>query len=167
MVMGSLAESWKAFGVARRIARCILGIVMASVCLHCLCAMWVDTSSAILGNVIVKVHEWCLVCYRWLALCLRNNFHLAYRFSCLVRIVSPCQTDGFCVAYLSYGIVLVDHSCFRLVSFHGIGRTMKQSFWSTVLMHALMLWPIERCLESWIWKTMWARGLMDPCFALI
>ena len=73
-----------------------------------------------LGKSIVKVHEWCLVCYGWLALCLRNNFHLANLFSCLVRLVSPIQSVGFCVAYLSYGIVMVDHSCFRFVSFYGI-----------------------------------------------
>jgi len=93
MLLGSLDESWMRAGrhlVFFRIARCILGIVMTFDCLHCLYALLVATSFAILGDVIVKVHEWFLVCYGWLALCLRNNFHLTYVVSCPVKLVSPC-----------------------------------------------------------------------------
>ena len=64
----------------------------------------------------VKVHEWCLVCYGWLALCLRNNFHLTYLFSCLFSCVSTKQTVGFLCCLPCYGIVLIDGSCLRLVS---------------------------------------------------
>jgi len=42
---------------------------------------WVLLVRWFLGMSTVKVHEWCLVCYGWLALCLRNNFHLTYLFS--------------------------------------------------------------------------------------
>lgn len=49
----------------------------------------------LLGMQTVKVHEWCLVCYGWLALCLCNNFHLAYLFNCLYRHVLPIWIVGF------------------------------------------------------------------------
>lgn len=58
------------------------------------------------GMISVKVHEWCLVCYGWLDVCLRSNFHaglplqLCYKpcLACSIRWVS-------CVAYLIDGIV--------------------------------------------------------------
>jgi len=83
----------------------------------CLLSIWqVSTRTTwFLGMTTVKVHEWCLVCYGWLALCLRNNFHLACLFSFLFRHLLSNRNAGFCVAYLSYGILLVVQSCFRLV----------------------------------------------------
>ena len=47
------------------------------------------------GMQTVKVHEWCLACYGWLALCLRNNFHPASLFSCLLRHLLPKRIVGF------------------------------------------------------------------------
>jgi hypothetical protein len=58
------------------------------------------------------VHEWFLVCYGWLALCLRNNFHLAYLFSCLPRLYCLGGLWVSCVAYLINGIALVDRGPF-------------------------------------------------------
>ncbi|KAJ0815787.1 hypothetical protein HanPI659440_Chr00c32g0737841 [Helianthus annuus] len=62
------------------------------------------------------VHEWCLVCYGWLALCLRNNCHPTYLFSFCLGLYSLSRLWVSCVAYLRHGIVPIDQSCFRLVS---------------------------------------------------
>lgn len=47
------------------------------------------------GMQTVKVHEWCLACYGWLALCLRNNFHPTCLFICLFRHLLPKRIVGF------------------------------------------------------------------------
>lgn len=62
-------------------------------------ASWVVTGWVSSGMSIVKVHEWCLVCYRWLALCLRNNFHPAYLFSLVSMLVLHWMHDGFLVLH--------------------------------------------------------------------
>lgn len=49
------------------------------------------------GMFIVKVHEWCLVCYVWLAAALATTSMLSYLFSYAARLVSPCPFCGFTV----------------------------------------------------------------------
>lgn len=63
------------------------------------CAWWVATGWVSSGMSTVKVHEWCLVCYGWLALCLRNNFHLAYLFSLVSMLVLHWMHVGFHVLH--------------------------------------------------------------------
>lgn len=75
------------------------GVILAINCLPCVWAWWVVVSWVISGMSTVKVHEWCLVCYGWLALCLRNNFHLAYLFSLVSMLVSHWTHSGFPVLH--------------------------------------------------------------------
>jgi hypothetical protein len=58
-----------------RIVRCILGAVLAFGCLlGFLPGGWLIVGR-LSGMSTVKVHEWCLVCYGWLAVCSRSNVH--------------------------------------------------------------------------------------------
>jgi hypothetical protein len=41
------------------------------------------------GMMSVKVHEWCLVCYVWLAAAFATTSMLSYLFSDAARLVSP------------------------------------------------------------------------------
>ena len=39
------------------------------------------------GMSTLKVHEWCLVCYGWLAVCLRSNVHACMPFQLCSRLL--------------------------------------------------------------------------------
>jgi hypothetical protein len=51
------------------------------------------------GMSTVEVHEWCLVCYVWMAVCLRNNVHAAYLFSFATSLGLACAYCGFPVLH--------------------------------------------------------------------
>ena len=113
-----ISEQFVAFiAVSFRIARCVLGIALCiwlpavplGIRLVPLAGWFSETST-------VKVHEWCLVCYGWLALCLRNNCHPTYLFSFCLGLYSLSRLWVSCVAYLRHGIVPIDQSFCRLVS---------------------------------------------------
>lgn len=67
--------------------------------------------------ITVKVHEWCLVCYGWLVICLSSTFHafiplqLCYKTSSVLSMLWVS-----CVAYLIDGIVWRDQSPFCYAS---------------------------------------------------
>ena len=89
----------KLVSLVLRIVRGILGVVLAFGCLSGIVLGGWSLVRRFSGMLSVKVHEWCLVCYGWLALCLRNNFHLAYLLSYVLRLVSPELYCGFSVLY--------------------------------------------------------------------
>lgn len=72
-----------------RIVRCILGLFWLLVaCLVFEPNGWLQVGMAS-GMMSVKVHEWCLVCYVWLAAALATTSMLSYLFSYAARLVSP------------------------------------------------------------------------------
>lgn len=72
-----------------RIVRCILGLFWLLVaCLAYEPNGWLQVGMAS-GMMSVKVHEWCLVCYVWLAAALATTSMLSSLFSYAARLVSP------------------------------------------------------------------------------
>ena len=103
--------------MSRRIARCVLGMVLA---FGCLLGLWPCGGCLIAwrfsGTSIVKVHEWFLVCHGgWLFACATTSTLHTSSVVCLglYRLYGVLVS---CAAYLIDGIVSIDQSRFRLVS---------------------------------------------------
>lgn len=62
------------------------------------------------GMSTIKVHEWCLVCYGWLDVCLRSNFHAFLPFQLCSWLICLDHVVGYCVGYLICGIGGLDYS---------------------------------------------------------
>ena len=118
--------------------------------------------------ITVKVHEWCLVCFRWMALCFCNNFHLAFLFISASRL-HFLERLWFPVLP-TYVTVLFDYI---KVVFHRVSSVWRRMNLEAASMihlgvaYALTLWLVEFCLVFWMQNMIWVWVLRDPCFALV
>jgi len=89
-----------------RIVRCILGVGWLLVACLALVLCGSLLVGRLSGMLTVKVHEWCLVCYGWLAVCSRSNVHacLPLHFSDKACFALSSLWVS-CVAYLIDGNV--------------------------------------------------------------
>lgn len=81
------------------------------------------------GMSTVKVHEWCLVCYGWLDVCLRSNVHACIPLQLCVKaciVLSILWVS--CVAYLIDGIVWVNRRPFSSCVAHAAWDEPRSDF---------------------------------------